>query len=78
MLAGLTGEPEVGESVSYPDGGWDDYAHLDGEAADEVAQYPGHMYWDERCDEDWYDAEDSAHLAWEEWGELEEVLVIFS
>ena len=71
MLAGLTGEPDVGESVSYPDGGWDDYAHLDGEEADEVAQYPDHMYWDERCDEDWYDADDSAHLAWGEWEDEE-------
>ena len=52
VLADLSGEPEVGEVVCYPDCGSDDYAHLHGKEADEVVQYPDHMYWDEWCDED--------------------------
>ena len=56
MLADLSGEPEVGEVVRYPDCGSDDYAHLHGKEADEAVQYPDHIYWDEWCDEDedWY------------------------
>ena len=52
VLADLSGEPEVGEVVCYPECGSDDYAHLDGKNANEVGQYPDHMYWDEWCDED--------------------------
>ena len=68
MLADLSGGPEVGEVVCYPDCGSDDYAHLHGKEADEVVQYPDHMYWDEWCDEDDEVVQYPDHMywAWEE------------